>query len=154
MSQPDELKHAGLKATLPRLKILDLFQKGPQRHFTADDIYRLLLQERMEIGLATVYRVVAQLEQARLLKRSSFQSEKAVYELDDGRHHDHLVCLDCGKVDEFHDEAIEKRQALVAHELGFRLQEHALALYGVCTKAACPNRPEHRHVGTAGVLIS
>lgn len=142
MSQPYELKHVGLKVTLPRLKILDMFQSGPQRHFTADDIYRLLLKERLEIGLATVYRVVVQLEQAGLLKRSSFQSDKAVYELDDGLHHDHLVCLNCGKVEEFHDEVIEKKQALVAYERGFRLQEHSLVLYGVCTKAECPSRPE------------
>lgn len=142
MSQPSELKHVGLKVTLPRLKILDMFQSGPQRHFTADDIYRLLLKERLEIGLATVYRVVVQLEQAGLLKRSSFQSDKAVYELDDGLHHDHLVCLNCGKVEEFHDEIIEKKQALVAYERGFRLQEHSLVLYGVCTKEECQSRPE------------
>jgi len=141
MTQPAELRHVGLKATLPRLKIIDLFQKGTQRHFTAEDIYRLLLEERVEIGLATVYRVLSQLEQAGLLKRSSFQSDKAVYELDDGRHHDHLVCLDCGKVEEFHDSAIEERQALVAAERGFRLQEHALALYGACIKQDCPHKP-------------
>lgn len=141
MSQPVDLKHVGLKATLPRLKILELFQKGAQRHFTAEDIYRSLLEERMEIGLATVYRVLSQLEQAGLLKRSSFQSDKAVYELDDGRHHDHLVCLDCGKVEEFQDSAIEERQIAVARERGFRLQEHSLALYASCTKNDCPNKP-------------
>ncbi len=147
MTQPAELRDVGLKATLPRLKILDLFQKGPQRHFTAEDIYRLLLDDRMEIGLATVYRVLSQLEQARLLKRSSFQSDKAVYELDDGRHHDHLVCLDCGKVEEFHDHAIEERQSVVASERGFRLQEHALALYGACMKSDCPNKPQRLRPG-------
>lgn len=141
MPQPTELRDVGLKATLPRLKILDLFQKGTQRHFTAEDIYRMLLEERVEIGLATVYRVLSQLEQAGLLKRSSFQSDKAVYELDDGRHHDHLVCLDCGKVEEFHDSAIEERQAVVARERGFKLQEHALSLYGSCTKVDCSNKP-------------
>jgi Fur family ferric uptake transcriptional regulator len=144
MPQPTELRDVGLKATLPRLKILDLFQKGTQRHFTAEDIYRMLLEERVEIGLATVYRVLSQLEQAGLLKRSSFQSDKAVYELDDGRHHDHLVCVDCGKVEEFHDSAIEERQAVVAQERGFKLQEHALSLYGACTKVDCSNKPERR----------
>ncbi len=148
MTQPAELRDVGLKATLPRLKILDLFQKGTQRHFTAEDIYRLLLDDRMEIGLATVYRVLSQLEQAGLLKRSSFQTDKAVYELDDGRHHDHLVCLDCGKVEEFHDGAIEERQALVASERGFRLQEHALALYGACIKPDCPNKPQRLRPGS------
>ncbi|MFT3778390.1 MAG: ferric iron uptake transcriptional regulator [Ottowia sp.] len=147
MSQPAELKSAGLKATLPRLKILDLFQNGPQRHFTADDIYRLLRQGRQEIGLATVYRVLSQLEQVGLLKRSSFQLDKAVYELDDGRHHDHLVCLDCGKVEEFHDRAIEERQVAVARRHGFRLQAHALALYGVCAKAGCSSKPRRHTAG-------
>lgn len=142
MTQPAELRDVGLKATLPRLKILDLFQHGVQRHFTAEDVYRLLLDDRVEIGLATVYRVLSQLEQAGLLKRSSFQSDKAVYELDDGRHHDHLVCLDCGRVEEFHDGAIEERQSVVARERGFRLQEHALALYGACVKPDCPDKPQ------------
>lgn len=147
MSQSAELKHVGLKATLPRLKILDLFQRDSPRHLSADDIYRQLLQEDVEIGLATVYRVVSQLEQTGLLKRSSFRSDKTLYEFDDGHHHDHLVCLDCGKVEEFRDEAIEQRQALVARERGLRLQEHSLVLYGLCTKPDCQSRPARLCVG-------
>lgn len=145
----DPLKQAGLKATLPRMKILEIFlaaqaePEGP-RHFTAEDVYRRMLQERADVGQATVYRVLAQLEQAGLLRRSSFQADRAVYELDDGRHHDHLVCLDCGKVEEFHDESIEARQATIAQAKGFRLQEHALALYGTCTRAECPARPHRK----------
>ena len=129
----DPLKQAGLKATLPRMKILEIFlaaQAAPDglRHFTAEDVYRRMLHERTDVGQATVYRVLAQLEQAGLLRRSSFQADRAVYELDDGLHHDHLVCLDCGKVEEFHDASIESRQAEIAHAKGFRLQEHALSL--------------------------
>lgn len=144
----DPLKQVGLKATLPRMKILEIFlaaQAAPDgpRHFTAEDVYRRMLTERADVGLATVYRVLAQLEQAGLLRRSSFQSDRAVYELDDGLHHDHLVCLDCGKMEEFHDASIEARQADIAQARGFRLQEHALALYGTCTRADCPTRP-HR----------
>lgn len=142
----DPLKQAGLKATLPRMKILEIFlaaQAVPDglRHFTAEDVYRRMLHERTDVGQATVYRVLAQLEQAGLLRRSSFQADRAVYELDDGLHHDHLVCLDCGKVEEFHDTSIEARQAEIAHAKGFRLREHALSLYGTCTLAQCPSRP-------------
>ncbi|MEP6825812.1 MAG: ferric iron uptake transcriptional regulator, partial [Ramlibacter sp.] len=110
----DELKSTGLKATLPRLKILDVFQKGAQRHMTAEDVFRVLLEERSDIGLATVYRVLTQFEQAGILSRSHFESGKAVYELNEGQHHDHLVCLDCGKVEEFYDAEIENRQHAVA----------------------------------------
>ena len=143
----DPLKQAGLKATLPRMRILEVFlaaQAAPDglRHFTAEDVYRRMLHERTDVGQATVYRVLAQLEQAGLLRRSSFQADRAVYELDDGLHHDHLVCLDCGKVEEFHDASIESRQAEIAHAKGFRLQEHALSLYGTCTRADCPSRPQ------------
>ncbi|MFN7154694.1 MAG: ferric iron uptake transcriptional regulator [Acidovorax sp.] len=143
----DPLKRAGLKATLPRMRILEVFlaaQAAPDglRHFTAEDVYRRMLHERTDVGQATVYRVLAQLEQAGLLRRSSFQADRAVYELDDGLHHDHLVCLDCGKVEEFHDASIESRQAEIAHAKGFRLQEHALSLYGTCTLAQCPSRPQ------------
>ena len=106
MNNIDELKSTGLKATLPRLKILEIFQKGRQRHMTAEDVFRVLLEERSDIGLATVYRVLTQFEQAGLLKRSNFESGKAVYEIDEGKHHDHLVCLDCGRVEEFYDAEI------------------------------------------------
>ena len=140
MSNIDELKSTGLKATLPRLKILDVFQKGAQRHMTAEDVFRVLLDDRSDIGLATVYRVLTQFEQAGILSRSHFESGKAVYELNEGQHHDHLVCLDCGKVEEFYDAEIEKRQQAVAKTKGFAIADHALSLYATCTKTDCPNR--------------
>ena len=141
MTNVDELKSTGLKATLPRLKILEVFQRGTQRHMTAEDVFRVLLQERSDIGLATVYRVLTQFEQAGILSRSHFESGKAVYEINEGTHHDHLVCLDCGKVEEFYDAEIERRQHAVAKAKGFDIAEHALSLYAHCTKNPCPNRP-------------
>ena len=140
MTNPADLKNIGLKATLPRLKILEIFQRSPVRHLTAEDVYRNLLTEELDIGLATVYRVLTQFEQAGLLSRSNFESGKAVFELNEGTHHDHLVCIDCGRVEEFFDPEIEKRQQMIATERGFKLQEPALALYGACTKEACPHR--------------
>jgi len=140
MSNIDELKSTGLKATLPRLKILDVFQKGGQRHMTAEDVFRVLLEERSDIGLATVYRVLTQFEQAGILSRSHFESGKAVYELNEGTHHDHMVCLDCGRVEEFYDAEIEKRQHDVARAKGFAIADHALSLYAHCTKNPCPHR--------------
>ena len=140
MTNIDELKSTGLKATLPRLKILEVFQNAKQRHMTAEDVYRVLLEDRSDIGLATVYRVLMQFEQAGLLLRSQFESGKAVYELNLGQHHDHLVCLSCGRVEEFFDAEIERRQRAVAQERGFALQEHALALYAQCTKPDCQHR--------------
>jgi Fur family ferric uptake transcriptional regulator len=141
MANIDELKSTGLKATLPRLKILEIFQKGAPRHMTAEDVFRVLLQDRSDVGLATVYRVLTQFEQAGILKRSHFESDKAVYELNEGQHHDHLVCLDCGKVEEFFDAEIEKRQHAVAKTKGFTIADHALSLYANCIKDKCPNRP-------------
>jgi len=141
MSNIEELKNTGLKATLPRLKILEVFQRGAQRHMTAEDVFRVLLQERSDIGLATVYRVLTQFEQAGILSRSHFESGKAVYELNEGTHHDHMVCLDCGRVEEFYDAEIEKRQNAVAERKGFAIADHALSLYAHCTKNPCPNRP-------------
>jgi Fur family ferric uptake transcriptional regulator len=138
MANIDELKNTGLKATLPRLKILEIFQNGGQRHLTAEDVFRVLLNDHSDIGLATVYRVLTQFEQAGILERSHFESGKAVYELNEGKHHDHLVCIDCGRVEEFFDAEIEKRQRSVALTRGFELQDHALALYAVCTKKNCP----------------
>jgi Fur family transcriptional regulator, ferric uptake regulator len=140
VSRTNELKSMGLKATLPRMKILDIFQERRQRHMSAEDVYRELLAENQDIGLATVYRVLTQFEQAGILKRSNFESGKAVYELDEGSHHDHLVCLQCGRVEEFYDAEIESRQHRIANERGFALQEHALALYANCTKTDCPHR--------------
>ena len=141
MSNITELKNTGLKATLPRLKILEIFQTGKQRHMTAEDVFRVLLEDRSDVGLATVYRVLAQFEQAGLLNRSNFESGKAVYELNEGQHHDHLVCLDCGKVEEFFDVEIEKRQQSVAQSKGFAIADHSLSIYANCIKDKCTNRP-------------
>jgi Fur family transcriptional regulator, ferric uptake regulator len=144
MSNSQELKEIGLKATTPRLKILDLFQKaqasGGARHMSAEDVYRVLMNEEMDIGLATVYRVLTQFEQAGLLERHYFESGKAVFELNEGKHHDHLVCTQCGKVEEFFDPEIEKRQVKIAKERGFTITEHALYLYADCVKPNCPNK--------------
>ena len=140
MSEPSELKNVGLKATLPRLKILNLFETSDQRHLSAEDIYRVLINEHEDIGLATVYRVLTQFEQAGLLIRHHFESGKAVFELNQGGHHDHLVCLQCGRVEEFCDPEIEKRQDLIAKERGFTIREHSLYLYVDCAKPSCPYR--------------
>jgi Fur family ferric uptake transcriptional regulator len=140
MTKIDELKSTGLKATLPRLKILEIFQNGTQRHMTAEDVFRVLLEERSDVGLATVYRVLAQFEQADILTRSHFESDKAVYELNEGQHHDHLVCLDCGRVEEFYDAQIEQRQQAVARAKGFTIADHALSLYAHCTRNGCEHR--------------
>jgi len=139
-TNPADLKSSGLKATLPRLKILEIFQGSTVRHLSAEDVYKLLLAENLDVGLATVYRVLTQFEQAGLLSRNHFESGKAVFELNEGSHHDHLVCLDCGLVEEFFDDEIEKRQHRIAEERGFKLTEHALALYGNCVKDNCPHR--------------
>ncbi len=140
MNGPHELKTIGLKATLPRLKILEIFQQGRRRHMSAEDVYKELLAENQDIGLATVYRVLTQFEHAGLLNRSNFESGKSVFELNQGAHHDHLVCLQCGRVEEFFDAEIEKRQHSIALERGFVLQEHALSLYANCTKPDCEHR--------------
>ena len=136
MKNIDEHKSTGLKATLPRLKILDIFQNGAQRHMTAEDVFRVLLEERSDIGLATVYRVLTQFEQAGILIRSNFESGKAVYELDEGQHHDHFVCTSCGKVEEFYDAEIEKRQHSIAKAKGWVVHDHSMALYGQCAECA------------------
>jgi Fur family ferric uptake transcriptional regulator len=139
-NNPSDLKASGLKATLPRLKILEIFQSSAVRHLSAEDVYKILLAENMDVGLATVYRVLTQFEQAGLLSRNHFESGKAVFELNEGSHHDHLVCLDCSRVEEFYDEEIERRQHQVAKERGFTIAEHSLALYAHCTKQDCPHR--------------
>ena len=142
MSTSQDLKSAGLKATLPRLKIINLFEASKVRHLTAEDVYKLLLTEGLDIGLATVYRVLTQFEQAGLLVRHHFESGKAVFELNQGTHHDHLVCQQCGRVEEFYDAEIEKRQTRVAKERGFAIREHQLHIYADCTKTKCPHRPK------------
>jgi Fur family ferric uptake transcriptional regulator len=146
MTNATDLKNIGLKATLPRLKILELFERTEVRHLTAEDVYRLLTSEGHEIGLATVYRVLTQFEQAGLLQRHHFESGKAVFELNDSSHHDHLVCLDCGRVEEFYDPEIEKRQLRVAKDRGFAIRDHSLYIYASCTRPECPHRPA-RDVG-------
>ncbi len=142
MTHADELKSSGLKATLPRIKILEVFQRAAVRHMTAEDVYKALLTDGADVGLATVYRVLMQFEQAGLLTRSNFESGKSVFELNEGQHHDHLVCLTCGRVEEFYDAEIETRQRDVAQARGFALQDHSLALYANCTKRDCAHRPK------------
>jgi Fur family transcriptional regulator, ferric uptake regulator len=141
MPESKDLRNMGLKATLPRLKVLDLFQHSKQRHMTAEDVYKLLLEENADIGLATVYRVLTQFEQAGLLMRHHFESGKAVFELNEGSHHDHLVCLQCGRVEEFFDAEIERRQAKIAKDRGFTIHDHSLYIYADCTKDRCPHKP-------------
>ncbi len=140
MREPDELKNAGLKATLPRLKVLSLFETSKDRHMSAEDVYKLLLNSGDDVGLATVYRVLTQFEQAGLLIRHHFESVKAVFELNHGSHHDHIVCVKCGRVEEFYDEEIEKRQISAAKERGFTMQEHSLTIYGVCNLQPCDKK--------------
>ena len=136
-SNAGSLHASGLKATLPRLKVLQIFRETGQRHLSAEDVYKALLAEDSDIGLATVYRVLMQFVQAGLLERQRFEGDKAVFELNEGRHHDHLVCVRCGRVEEFVDAEIERRQKQIAAERGFELQEHALSLYGVCSRPEC-----------------
>ncbi|MCX5592785.1 ferric iron uptake transcriptional regulator [Alcaligenes endophyticus] len=140
MSGLDILKRAGLKATLPRLRVLTLFQESEQRHMSAEEVYRELLAKEVDIGLATVYRVLTQLEDAGLLKQAHLQSGRAFYELDDGRHHDHLVCLDCGHIREFFNNDVEQRKEKIAQSLGFELSDHTMVLYGSCSQPDCEAR--------------
>ncbi len=135
-----QLKDTGLKVTGPRQAILALFQNAVQRHMSAEDVYKLLVTDNNPIGLATVYRVLIQFEQAGILSRSNFENGKAVFELNEGKHHDHIVCLDCGRVEEFYDAAIETRQQQIAQARGFAIEDHSLSLYGHCTKAMCPHK--------------
>ena len=141
MSTAQSLKEIGLKATLPRRRILELFEASKVRHLSAEDVYKALIAEGMDVGLATVYRVLTQFEQAGLLARQHFETGKAVFELNQGGHHDHLVCLQCGRVEEFYDAEIEKRQSEIAGKKGFELRGHSLALYADCSKQNCPHRP-------------
>ena len=140
MTHAEELKSSGLKATLPRIKILEVFQSTARRHMTAEDVYKALLVDGADIGLATVYRVLMQFEQAGLLTRSNFESGKSVLELTKVLHYEPLVCLTCGRVEEFYDAEIELRQRSIAEARGFDLQEHSLALYARCTKSDCVHR--------------
>ena len=137
MHEQKDLKNAGLKATLPRLKILELFETSKERHLSAEDVYKILITTAEDVGLATVYRVLTQFEEAGLLSRHHFESGKAVFELNEGTHHDHIVCVKCGRVEEFYDAEIEKRQQEAAESRGFKMQEHSLMIYGICALQPC-----------------
>lgn len=128
-----QLKDNGLKVTGPRLKILDLFERHYDEHLSAEDVYRILLDEGVEIGVATIYRVLTQFEQADILVRHHFETGKAVYELNKGTHHDHLVCVKCGMVTEFHSSEIEALQEKIADDNGYRIVDHAMYMYGICS---------------------
>ena len=137
MDEHDSLRKTGLKATLPRLKIMDIFEHSKQKHLSAEDIYKLMIGSNNEIGLATIYRVLTQFEQVGLLIRHHFEGGKAVYELNEKSHHDHIVCLQCGHVTEFVNEEIEKLQTKVAEEHGFKIIEHSLIIYADSIKKPC-----------------
>lgn len=136
------LKKAGLKVTLPRIKILELLQQPDTQHVSAEELYKLLIDQGEEIGLATVYRVLNQFDDAGIVTRHHFEGGKSVFELATQEHHDHLVCLDCGKVIEFHDEVIEERQRVIASEFNIKLTNHSLYLYGHCTNDDCQHNDE------------
>jgi Fur family ferric uptake transcriptional regulator len=150
--ESSNLRDVGLKVTLPRLKILQMLETHPARHMSAEDIYRKLMDSDDDIGLATVYRVLTQFEAAGLVKRHHFEGGHAVFELERGHHHDHMVCIKCGHVTEFEDDVIERRQHEKAKELGFRLQEHSLIMYGDCLREKCPHLklPAARKLQTGG----
>lgn len=137
-----DLRRAGLKVTVPRMRILDILASSSVRHLSAEDIYRKLLEQHDDIGLATVYRVLTQFESAGLVSRQHFEDGMAVFELNHGEHHDHIVCLDCGRVEEFMEASIEERQRAVAERLGFELKDHSLTMYGQCIRKDCPRRPK------------
>ena len=130
----DDLKKAGLKVTLPRLKILEILEKSQDHHFSAEDIYKVLLESGDDIGLATVYRVLTQFEEAGLVVKHHFEGDHSVFELDNGLHHDHLVCDKCGEVEEFIDPIIEKRQEEIAKQAGYSITDHSLNIYGICKR--------------------
>jgi Fur family ferric uptake transcriptional regulator len=134
------LKKAGLKITVPRLKILEILENAKEHHLSAEDIYKILLESGEEIGLATVYRVLTQFEEAGLVIRHHFESGQSVFEVDHGKHHDHLVCVKCGLVEEFVDSMIEKRQEEIAKQAGFSITDHSLTIYGYC--AGCKKAGE------------
>jgi Fur family ferric uptake transcriptional regulator len=134
-----DLRKAGLKVTGPRLKILEILEGSSTRHMSAEGIYKRLIESNEDIGLATVYRVLTQFQAAGLVSRHHFEDGMAVFELNQGTHHDHIVCLDCGRVEEFMDDEIEERQEAIAKRLGYELRDHAMTLYGHCNKPGCPS---------------
>lgn len=127
-----DLKNAGLKATLPRIKILNFLESSQVRHMSAEDVYKAMLDAGEEVGLATVYRVLTQFEQAGLVTRHHFEGGHSVFELNEGKHHDHILCVKCGRVDEFVDKLIEERQIRIAEEKGYSMTDHSLYIYGIC----------------------
>ena len=135
-----DIRRAGLKVTLPRVKILEILDESESRHMTAEDVYRQLLDRGDEIGLATVYRVLTQFVTAGLVEKHHFEGGQAVFELDRGKHHDHIVCEQCGRVEEFVDDTIESAQRRIAAAKGFDISDHSLIIYGRCTRENCPNR--------------
>ena len=138
--EPSHLRRAGLKITVPRLKILEILASSQPRHMSAEDVYRRLLDSNEDIGLATVYRVLTQFESAGLVTRHHFEGGTAVFELNEGEHHDHIVCTDCGRVEEFTDDSIEEKQHEIAARLGFEISDHSLTLHGRCVRPNCPHR--------------
>jgi Fur family ferric uptake transcriptional regulator len=133
--ESNDLRNAGLKVTLPRVKILEILeQQTDQKHLSAEKVYKILLSQDEEIGLATVYRVLTQFELAGLVSRHHFEGGNSVFELNRGVHHDHIVCMKCGRVDEFTDSVIEERQRDIAKKLGYQLTDHSLYLYGFCSQ--------------------
>jgi Fur family ferric uptake transcriptional regulator len=144
MSVAEQLNTVGLKATLPRLKVLQVFHSHERHHLSAEDVHRRMLEQNSDVGLATVYRVLAQLTDVGILSRSVFESGTAVFELHQGKHHDHLICLECGRVDEFVDEVIEERQRAIAQSSGYALAQHQLALYGYCPECRKPSKKPAR----------
>ena len=137
--ESSDLRKAGLKVTLPRMKILEILETSETRHMSAEDVYKRLLDAKEDIGLATVYRVLTQFEAAGLVTRHHFEGGHSVFEMNEGHHHDHIVCTRCGKVVEFFDETIEKCQEAVAKKEGFTIHDHSLIIYGDCTRKNCPN---------------
>lgn len=132
MEESQQLKDAGLKITMPRLKVLQILERSKQHHMSAEDVYKALLDMGEDVGLATVYRVLTQFEAAGLIRRLNFEGGHSVFELSHGEHHDHLVCIQCGRVEEFVDEIIENRQRLIADQANFKMTGHALNIYGTC----------------------
>lgn len=131
-----ELRKVGLKVTIPRVKILQVLEKADPHHMSAEDVYKSLLESEDEVALATVYRVLTQFEEAGLIKRHNFEGGHSVFELEQGEHHDHLVCVKCNRVEEFVDEAIEQRQQQIAEKAGFKITDHSLTIYGICSRCA------------------
>jgi len=137
MMSGEDIRNAGLKVTLPRVKILGILEQLERGHVSAEDVYKLLLDAGEEIGLATIYRVLTQFEAAGLVTRHHFEGGQSVFELDRGEHHDHIVCIKCGKVEEFFDQTIEDRQQEIAQDKGFAVEAHALTIYGYCKDPKC-----------------